>query len=110
VELNSAQAKLRGRHITLREDWEAVKDKVMYDIVKDKFTRNLNLKTLLLTTNNDVLIEGNWWHDNYWGDCYCEKCKDIKGANRLGEILMQVREELRYESLMAGLSNIWEKI
>ena len=35
------------------------------------------------------LIEGNWWHDYYWGVC------SGRGKNKLGEILMRVREELR---------------
>lgn len=89
-------AKLKGRQIkNLRKDWEQVKDGYMYKIVKDKFTRNLNLQKILLDTQDEELIEGNTWHDNYWGNCYCERCKEIKGKNQLGKILMRVREEIR---------------
>ena len=70
----------------------------MYDIVKAKFSQNENLRQMLLDTNNEELIEGNWWHDNCWGDCSCERCKDIKGQNNLGKILMRVREEIRNEN------------
>lgn len=92
-------AKLEGRNLFLRSDWEEVKDGVMYDVVKDKFTRNPDLKKRLLNTGEAVLIEGNWWHDNYWGNCTCLKCLDIPGKNQLGITLMKVREELEEEKL-----------
>ena len=93
-----SKAKLDGRNCKLRDDWEDIKYQVMYDIVKTKFIQNTNLKALLLVTGNEEIIEGNWWHDNCWGDCSCERCKDIKGQNNLGKILMKVREELRNEN------------
>lgn len=108
-ELNPSQAKLKGRHINLRPDWEQVKDNIMYEIVKDKFTRNPNLKKLLLRTNSDILIEGNWWHDNYWGDCHCEKCQNKEGKNTLGLILMRVRDEIRTEAFKAEYMAKWGK-
>ena len=97
-EYSPSKAKLEGRNCKLRKDWEDIKYQVMYDIVKVKFSQNENLKQLLLDTGNEELIEGNWWHDNCWGDCSCERCKDIKGQNNLGKILMRVREELRNEN------------
>ena len=48
----------------------------------------------LLSTSNATLVEGNWWHDNFWGDCYCPKCKGIPGANTLGRLLMELRSKL----------------
>jgi predicted NAD-dependent protein-ADP-ribosyltransferase YbiA (DUF1768 family) len=39
------------------------------------------------------MVEDNWWHDNYWGDCHCFQCFRI-GINMLGQIWMQVREEI----------------
>lgn len=85
-----------GRHgsITLRPDWEEVKDNLMYEIVLAKFTQNKDLKEKLLDTGDAELIEGNTWHDNYWGNCTCNKCKNIDGQNNLGKILMRVRKEL----------------
>ena len=85
-------AKYHGRRVELRPDWEQIKDKVMYDILRDKFSRDPN-KANLLATGNRPLIEGNNWHDNYWGICNCEACGG-QGKNRLGKLLMQVREEL----------------
>ena len=92
-----SKAKLEGRNCELRKDWENIKYQVMYDIVKAKFELNKDLRQQLLATGTEELIEGNWWHDNCWGDCSCERCKDIKGQNNLGKILMRIREEVRNE-------------
>lgn len=86
------EAKRMGRRITLRSDWEQVKDQIMYDICKIKFSFS-DLKRLLLGTGNQELIEGNGWHDNYWGNCMCGHCKNIEGQNKLGKILMRIRNE-----------------
>jgi len=67
----------------------------MYDIVYNKFSQNEDLKEKLLNTGEIYLEEGNWWHDNYWGQCNCYRCRNIHGLNKLGKILMQVRDELR---------------
>lgn len=89
--LSPKQAKKMGRAIRLREDWEEVKDQVMYDILKSKFS-NERLRQLLLQTGNKELIENNSWNDTYWGVC------NGKGQNKLGKLLMQVREELKTEA------------
>jgi hypothetical protein len=78
-----------GRKVDLREDWEQVKLQVMYDLVKIKFTSNNYLKQKLIETENEELIEGNYWNDFYWGIC------NGKGENHLGKILMKVRKELQ---------------
>ncbi len=86
------QAKKMGRTIKLREDWEEIKDVVMYIVVDEKFKQSERLQAMLIDkTTGYELVEGNWWHDNYWGDCLCDKCKDIPGQNKLGKILMEVR-------------------
>ncbi len=87
-------AKQIGRKVILRSDWEQVKVKVMRRAVYSKFSQISSMKEKLLGTENILLIEGNTWHDNIWGDCKCEKCKDTLGQNLLGKILMEVREEL----------------
>lgn len=91
VGLDPSTAKKRGRTVHLRYDWEEVKEKYMYQIVKAKFEQNLNLKLKLLDTGNAELIEGNNWGDKIWGKCN----KTKSGQNKLGKILMKVREELR---------------
>lgn len=98
VRLDPSAAKALGRKVQLRSDWEDVKDKVMYEVCKAKFSQNADLTEKLLATGDKYLEEGTTgWHDNTWGNCNCEKCKDIPGENRLGKILMRVREELRNE-------------
>ncbi len=94
-DLDPSASKKLGRKITLRKDWEAIKTQKMYEIVKAKFSQNADLRSALLATGDEELVEGTYWHDNCWGNCTCEKCKDIVGENRLGKILMQVRQELR---------------
>ena len=88
------KAKRLGKKVTLRPEWESVKKSVMLTCVKLKFSQNSELKEKLLSTNDSLLIEGNNWHDNTWGNCSCEKCEHIAGQNLLGKILMQVRSEL----------------
>lgn len=46
--MDPSTAKQIGRKLRLREDWEAVKDNVMEKIIRDKFTRNPELKAKLL--------------------------------------------------------------
>lgn len=87
-------AKRRGRQNKIRPDWEQVKVQTMYEFVLKKFSAP-ELKEKLLATGDAELVEGNHWHDNYWGDCHCEQCKDTPGKNKLGGILMLVRERLR---------------
>ena len=91
---NGAEAKRLGRMVELRPDWEDIKDDVMLAALRQKF-KYLPFRKSLIATKDDLLIEGNFWHDNTWGNCGCLKCKDIKGLNTLGELLMQVRGELK---------------
>lgn len=88
-------AKRKGRRVTLRSDWEKVKDDVMYEICLAKFfsVKNYKLLELLLNTDSEEIVEGNHWHDNYWGNCMCDRCKSIEGKNMLGKILMEIRNK-----------------
>ena len=57
--LNPSEAKRLGRRVKLRGDWEAVKDTVMYEICKAKFSQNPDLADKLVATKDAELIEGN---------------------------------------------------
>lgn len=81
------QAKRLGRQVKLRWDWESVKEDTMLIGLRYKFS-NPDLKEKLLATGDEELVEGNWWGDQYWGVC------DGIGKNKLGKLLMKVREEL----------------
>lgn len=78
------KAKQMGKRVELRPDWEQIKDKVMFDLVLQKFNA-LDLREKLLATDNKYLEETNWWNDRYWGVC------KGTGKNMLGVILMNVR-------------------
>ena len=88
------QAKRLGRNVILCDNWEEIKDDVMLNALRLKFAI-LPLREKLLATGNEELVEGNTWHDNTWGNCSCDRCKKIEGQNKLGKLLMQVREEIR---------------
>ena len=87
--MDPSTAKKMGRKIKLRPDWEDVKVDLMRKIVFAKFTQNPNLAFQLLDTNNEELVEGNDWGDKIWGKVNGD------GQNLLGQILMEVREEIR---------------
>jgi ribA/ribD-fused uncharacterized protein len=92
------EAKRYGRLILLREGWERAKKPVMLVVVLTKFTQNPELGAMLADTadvDDPLLTEGNHWHDNYWGDCYCPKCEAKPGLNYLGRVLMAVRDTVR---------------
>jgi ribA/ribD-fused uncharacterized protein len=86
----------RDRRTPLRPDWESVKDEVMRCALRAKFTQHDQLRQLLLETGDAVLIE-HTSNDSYWGDG-----GDGTGRNRLGELLMAVRCELRAADKSSG--------
>lgn len=82
-------AKSLGKSVKLREDWELVKDNIMYEVCLQKFLQNKDILDKLLSTGDAELIEGNLHGDRYWGVC------KGTGQNKLGKILMRIRDELR---------------
>ena len=88
AELPPNLSKRKGRHVTLRSDWEDVKFDLMYQICLAKFTQNKDLGRKLVATGNEELVEGNTWNDRVWGVC------NGTGENNLGKILMRIRSEL----------------
>jgi hypothetical protein len=81
----------RDRNLPLRKDWEEVKDDVMEKAVLEKFKQNKEIREVLLSTDQDSIVEKTT-DDYYWG---CGK--DGSGQNKLGKILMCVREKIRSE-------------
>lgn len=92
-------AKKAGRTVVMRRDWNKSKYSVMHNLVYQKFNRYPVLRQNLLETGDQQLIEGNTWHDNYWGACSCARCKQKVKQNKLGEILTNVRYLLLITSL-----------
>jgi len=87
-----SKAKRQGRILNISPAWEQIKVDIMRAGLKMKFDIP-ELRTKLLATGNRVLVEGNYWHDNFWGECSCPKCQATKKAeNMLGKLLMERRE------------------
>jgi ribA/ribD-fused uncharacterized protein len=124
--LTAGQAKNLGQKLDLRPDWAEAKDSIMRDLVMQKFTIADVLKKKLLA-NDAFLEEGNWWHDTYWGVCHGKlegrTCKKINlhqvidenaevvegpllhiGSNKLGLLLMDIRQTLKSLNAPASLS------
>jgi ribA/ribD-fused uncharacterized protein len=96
VKYTSGTAKKKGRELPLRENWDAIKNDIMLSLLIQKFEIQ-NLRTALLATGDAELVEGNWWHDVWFGVCTgnCKKGPHKPfGENWLGKLLMQVREEI----------------
>lgn len=122
------EAKKRGHEIELRRDWDKLitldeakkllritpvepltthnkqplKLYAMYQVLSDKFASKV-MTELLLSTEHETIIEGNWWHDVYWGICdgsgrskRCEAGHYPRGENWLGRLLMEIRA-LKFE-------------
>jgi ribA/ribD-fused uncharacterized protein len=89
----AGQAKAMGRKVALRSGWavgnNGIRVQVMRALLKQKFAPGTELAQKLLDTEDREIVEGNTWNDTFWGVC------NGKGKNRLGELLMAIREELR---------------
>lgn len=88
------KAKREGRKLKMRSDWEFIKEDIMLKALREKF-KQPNHKQSLLATKDEEIVEWNTWHDNIWGDCTCQKCRYKMGQNRLGKLLMKLREEIQ---------------
>jgi len=80
----------------LPANWDEIAYDIMLDILRAKFA-DPALREKLLATGDAYLEEGNHWHDNRWGRCTCEKCKNKEAKNWLGKILMTIRDEVKEE-------------
>jgi ribA/ribD-fused uncharacterized protein len=73
----------------LRDDWEEAKEAIMYTALKAKFSQHRKCRDTLLDTGEAKIIEASS-RDAYWG-----WGANRLGKNRLGVLLMKLREELR---------------
>ena len=77
------------RTALIRADWDTVKEAVMREAVRAKFSQHEDIKTVSLSTGDETIVEAAY-NDSYWGSG-----PDKQGQNKLGLTLMQVRGELR---------------
>jgi len=78
----------RQRDRSFRPDWDRVRDDIMLKVLRAKFSQHDDLRELLASTCGARLVE-HTDNDSYWADG-----GDGHGANRLGQLLEQVRDEL----------------
>lgn len=89
----AADAKRLGRSVDLRPGWDSMKLGVMEDLLRQKFAPGTEFARALCEFT-DPIVEYNYWHDQYWGDCDCPRHKNIPGQNQLGKLLTKLRTEL----------------
>jgi len=87
------KAKRWGKNVTLRPDWEVVKLSIMEALLRQKFAQ-YQMYEKLLATEDQQIVEGNRWHDNYWGDCLCQNCVTVPGHNWMGYLIEKIRLEM----------------
>lgn len=82
------------------DKWNQARWSVVYHAVKAKFSQNEDLKKILLQTDDQIIAEAAP-RDRIWGigmnasDNGTDNPENWKGQNLLGQILMQVRKELK---------------
>ncbi len=91
--------KLSWQHLDdSRDDWDAVRHKVMRWCLHVKLAQNyLSFGQLLLSTQDRPIVELSW-KDDFWGARPMDGNDDILvGQNVLGRLLMELREKLRLD-------------
>jgi len=105
------KARELAKRLQKRHDWTPeLSIELTWQVTLDKFSRSLNLRSLLLATHHERIVAENNWHEQFWGLCICNMRqgkygrKDaclVPGSNQLGEILMSVRDRLAVEAQAA---------
>ncbi|KAI8826766.1 uncharacterized protein EV422DRAFT_491120 [Fimicolochytrium jonesii] len=83
------KARYLDKGVRFRPSWETVRDDVMRDILGCKFTQDAHCRALLVGTGQRPIVE-HTKRDSYWGDG-----GDGTGQNKLGKMLMEVRDALK---------------
>lgn len=97
-----AVIKALGRQVKGYNDgyWNGVRQLLVYEGLKEKFTQNENLKKLLLDTEDSILAEGAV-NDRIWGiglsmkDSNRLESEKWRGQNLLGDAMMMVRNWIK---------------
>lgn len=89
IDLTPHESKKWGRRLPLRANWESIKRQVMWYALTQKFSQP-RFAALMCALGDAVLVEGNYWHDTYWG-----VCKGV-GENHLGKMLTEIKHKLLY--------------
>jgi ribA/ribD-fused uncharacterized protein len=105
LKAKSAQsAKSFGKKVEKFEEsvWNEKKEDVMRKILRAKFSQNAEIRKKLLDTGDKILAEANP-RDTFWGigtsasTAIAKNPSKWKGQNKLGKLLMELRDELKAE-------------
>lgn len=96
------QQRLLGRDVTPFADatWREAARAIVLRGNRAKFAQNPDLRAALLATGTKTLVEGSakdrlWGVGLSWSDPAIENPSNWKGTNWLGQVLMQVRDDLQ---------------
>ena len=78
----------RAEKLPLRDDWDSIKDEALYQINKTKFS-DAALRQKLIETRQEELINAINYTDE-------RGVFNGNGENKLGKVLMKIREELSH--------------
>ncbi len=76
-----------------RKDWDDIKLGIMKEILHKKVEQHPYVKKKLLASGDRQLIEDSW-RDDFWG-----WGPNKNGANHLGKLWMEVREEVKEQKI-----------
>lgn len=89
---NAYEAKRLGQNRShpINPSWDKIKVSIMNWGLRIKFTNDDELRQLLLSTADEILIEANPY-DKFWG----QNPQTGFGQNMMGQCLMNIRSEIR---------------
>ena len=93
-QITAGQIKRESKDIMLVDNWDEIKVDVMHECLIHKFNQE-PFRRKLLATKLEEIQEGNTWNDTFWG----VDIKTGEGANMLGLLIMDVRDDLFTEMI-----------
>ena len=106
---NFYNCEFQYQNLTLMEDnWRMVAKYMCFDGLMEKFTQNPTLVDTLLKTSNKTLVECSF--DRIWGngiplgDRSCMDRQKWHNVGILGEMLMEIRSQLRTQTTEMGVA------
>ena len=79
----------KTRKVPIKANWDDIREDVMRKALYHKFSAHKDIRLKLIATGNEELVERAPW-DSYWGNG-----KNGIGRNRLGLLLMELRQQLK---------------
>ena len=95
--LSTSQAIYYGNRKRLSYNWLENRDKIMHELLEIKF-QDKHFREELLSSDLDDTIFYNTDHNNYWGFCTCEKCRN-KNQNKLKDMLIVIKNNYMEETV-----------